>query len=370
MIYAYCTQCRIRIDRCTNAGSHRAANRILWVVDLILGGRGGQRIRERKFVTKELAEARERELQVDYQRGELNLKKDDNIRFHFIVDKYYSEHCLVFNRNPERSTKYRLENIKTFIGNPLIKNIHRQTLKDLQAKMSLEMEASTVNRQFNIIKAIFYKAIEWGFIKDNPAEFITRLPENDPIPRFLDKQEIDQLMRSIKDQNLRDYATILLHTGARPSSIKMVSWDNNDVDMVSKSIWFTTFKGRRKYRYAHPIDDTLYEILIRRASITGKKGLVFDYTNLRKLTEQAIKESKLNACKQPNQFFTIYGLRHCYASHLLMSGASLDEVRRLLGHTDMKMLMKHYGHLTQDYLRKVQSKINLTAYPIELKEAI
>jgi site-specific recombinase XerD len=87
---------------------------------------------------------------------------------------------------------------------------------------------------------------------------------------------------------------------------------------------------------------------------------VFDVTNIRYLAEQAIEDAKLNEGVPDNQHFTIYGLKHCYASHLIMNGASLHEVGELLGHTDDKMVRKHYAHLTQDYLRKVQAKVNLT----------
>ncbi len=89
-------------------------------------------------------------------------------------------------------------------------------------------------------------------------------------------------------------------------------------------------------------------------------GKVLDTSNLRKLSELAINRSGINQGRSKEELFTIYGLKHCYASHLLMNGATIFDVAKLLGHTDTAMIVRHYGHLTQEHLRSVQAKINLT----------
>lgn len=364
-VFAYCQQCATPAVRCQNA-EHRKGH--IWKADFWVGGRTGKRYRIEK-PTKAEAKAFEEQLRTDYNRGNLSLVSK-KMKFFDLMDRYYQEHCLRFNHNPNSSTVYVIEKIKESIGNRWLEEVSRSFLKSLQNSLLEKVSPATINRRFNVIKAALNKAVEWEIIKENPCDHISSLPEKKSLIRFLTREEIDRLLAASKSKVLTDYMTVLLHTGARPSSIENCSFDKGDVDLPNRIIWFETYKGNKGeiHRYPHPIDKTLYKLILERMQVTQGRGSVFDTRNIRRLAEKAIKRSKINEGKSEEHRFTIYGLRHCYASHLLMSGASLDEVRRLLGHTDTKMLIKHYGFLTQEYLRQVQSKINLTeTKPAQLK---
>jgi integrase len=45
-----------------------------------------------------------------------------------------------------------------------------------------------------------------------------------------------------------------------------------------------------------------------------------------------------------------HGLRHTYASRLAMRGVPLAVIAKQLGHTDTRMVEKHYGHLSPSYV--------------------
>jgi integrase len=51
----------------------------------------------------------------------------------------------------------------------------------------------------------------------------------------------------------------------------------------------------------------------------------------------------------PASFHT---LRHTYASLSIMAGAPLLVVATNLGHSDTRMVEKHYGHLAADYVAR------------------
>ncbi len=46
------------------------------------------------------------------------------------------------------------------------------------------------------------------------------------------------------------------------------------------------------------------------------------------------------------------GLRHTWASLAVMNGVPLLVVARNLGHSDTRMVEKHYGHLATSYVRE------------------
>lgn len=362
---------------CSNVSAHKKF--VKWTADVHFK-RNGSRLRK-TFLSQELALTQERQWHTDYERGELLPPQAEACLFGSLADKYWLEHAKVEGRHPERTTFYTVEKAKEWIGfnrkiSPLSDDelkAFKNDMRGLQRRLRGEgLAGSTVNRYFNIIRSILKRGQEWGLIKINPCEFVGRVQQEEPAPRFLEETEINHLLQTASNlsrvaadrrKRLLDYMTVILHTGARPSSIADCSFDNGDVDLTNRIIWFTTYKGgrqRKKHRYPHPIDDVLLSIISQRVEVTNKRGSVFDCLGLRELEVAVINESRINEGKTDKQLFTMYGLKHCYVSHLLMSGASLLDVAKLLGHTDGRMIEKHYGHLTMSHLRKVQEKVNLT----------
>lgn len=59
----------------------------------------------------------------------------------------------------------------------------------------------------------------------------------------------------------------------------------------------------------------------------------------------------LAACRAAKiGLMTFHELRHSYASRFVMSGAHLNVVAAQLGHSDTRMVEKHYGHMSSSYV--------------------
>lgn len=61
-----------------------------------------------------------------------------------------------------------------------------------------------------------------------------------------------------------------------------------------------------------------------------------------------MREANERAKLKPSISF--HGLRHTWASRAVMNGVPLMVVAKNLGHTDTRMVEKHYGHLAPGYI--------------------
>ncbi len=78
----------------------------------------------------------------------------------------------------------------------------------------------------------------------------------------------------------------------------------------------------------------------RRGRPRGGKGWIYRY-NPKKVWARICKQ----VVKAGGKAITMYGMRHSFASNLLIAGVSDVKVGRWLGHSDTRMVHKHYGHL-------------------------
>ncbi len=69
--------------------------------------------------------------------------------------------------------------------------------------------------------------------------------------------------------------------------------------------------------------------------------------NIRRSFRSAVEGAKLDATE-----ITPHTLRHTAASWMVQAGISLKEVADFLGHSDTRMVEKHYSHLSPDYLKR------------------
>jgi integrase len=78
---------------------------------------------------------------------------------------------------------------------------------------------------------------------------------------------------------------------------------------------------------------------------------------IRSAWEQALKKAAI-------EDFRFHDLRHCAASYLAMSGASLSEIAEILGHKTLAMV-KRYAHLSDSHKHAVIDRMNKTFLDLE-----
>jgi integrase len=174
--------------------------------------------------------------------------------------------------------------------------------------------------------------------------------ENNQRLRFLSETEVEALLNACT-QHLKPIVETALLSGMRRGELLSLKWEQ----IRNGFIYLTETKSGKAQQI--PINDRLALVL---RELRGKNQLksqyVFCDSQGRRFYE--VKRSFVSACKRAGlEDFRFHDLRHTFASHLVMAGASLKAVQELLGHADLKMTMR-YAHLSHEHLKDSVNLLN------------
>ena len=183
-----------------------------------------------------------------------------------------------------------------------------------------------------------------GYIKKNLAPLVKSPPEfaRSKPPKFLRSKEVQKLFGNLDlsvSKDLRTYATMHLvyYLGLRPREVSMITLD--DISFRQKEIFI---RSRKNYSPAHlPLpDDTIKAIT---AYIVGGRPkskhrtlflqLVPPYNPVN--TNNDVTYHIRDCMQKNNLSASTYWLRHSYAQNLLESGASIYEIKEMMGHSSI-----------------------------------
>src|SRR5262249_51018036 len=153
--------------------------------------------------------------------------------------------------------------------------------------------------------------------------------------------------RTSRNADLADLVEFSLYTGLRQSEVLHLTWDR--VERSRGVILLEQTKSGRRREV--PLNARADAVLLRRGKTD--EGLVFGvtrYAHVRSAWECAVKRAKLVD-------FHWHDLRHTFASWAVQRGASLQEVKDLLGHASLAMTLR-YAHLAPERLRAAVARLD------------
>jgi site-specific recombinase XerD len=248
--------------------------------------------------------------------------------------------------------------LKHFTGFITAEKLSAVTASKLEAYKAHRREQgvkpSTINRELNTIKAMFNKAVAWNALAQNPAKSVQKFKEGRKQVRYLSKEEVLTILNAA-DEGLRAILETFLLTGLRRDELIHLNWA--DVNFKNKVLSVQTKDGwhPKDYEVRHiPMTPRLLEVLSRLPKTDGPiftnnggkplNGIVLSAAFRRLIRRCGIKQA------------SIHTLRHTFASHLIMSGADLYTVQKLLGHSSIKTT-EIYAHLAPDFLRAALDRL-------------
>jgi integrase len=214
----------------------------------------------------------------------------------------------------------------------------------------LKRSGATVNRylaSISVCLSYAVKTLQW--LEKNQCENMQKPSESKGRVRFLSDDERIALLKACEAHADLYLAVILaLSTGARQSEVMSLRY--GQVDFTRKIITLNDTKNGDKR--ALPLVGKAFELLQQRAKVRAlNDDRVFpssqlakksDYINLRQPWEKALKQAGIVD-------FHWHDLRHTSASYMAMSGVSLVEISKILGHRTMQMVSR-YSHLSEGHI--------------------
>ena len=174
--------------------------------------------------------------------------------------------------------------------------------------------------------------------------------------RFL-KQEEQVALVSACPPDFRALVRGALLTGCRYGELSRLKCRDYDPNPQNPTVFIAESKsGKPRHVYLPKEGKILFDEL---TADSDPESFVFTRVNNKRksrieLGSQWGRDDQVPcmnaACKATGLKITFHELRHTYASTLVNSGCPLQVVAHQLGHSNTKMVEKHYGHLAPSYI--------------------
>jgi integrase len=201
---------------------------------------------------------------------------------------------------------------------------------------------ASVNRELAGLKRLFNLASEWGFHKGrNPVKGVRFLDENNLKLRTLSGAEEAKLL-SYCAPYMQDLVVFAINTGLRLGEILNLTW--KEVDLENGVLTLLIRKNRRMLDV--PLNEKAFKVVNGWYGVRKCQYVFYNpetggqWKDLWLGLKKACRKSELDD-------ITWHTFRHTFASRLIAGGADLVTVKKLLGHSDIKITMR-YAHTNHE----------------------
>jgi integrase len=216
---------------------------------------------------------------------------------------------------------------------------------------TLRKRRDTANRVFTDLRSLLNRAYKRGKIESRAAwERVDRLKDAAQPKREYLRQDEAKAFVAACPKDFRNLVYVALATGARYG--ELCSLPVSAFDLKQKTV---TIKQSKTGTLKH-VALTDREAKFFSALTHGRRRDEFmllrdDGEQWGKSHQQHRMEAVLKAAKikRPVRF---HDLRHTLASLLIQNGASIEVIANQLGHSSTAVTVKHYAHLSPDYIGK------------------
>ena len=250
-------------------------------------------------------------------------------------------------------TKRRIEQWLDGLANaaPMVRTAPGKPQKRREADNSTEgarRRKSSANRILTVLKAAFNHAYADGKVSSDEAwRNVKAFREVDAARvRYLNDDESRRLVNACTP-DFRPMVQAALLTGCRYGEITALKVTDYNADAGTLHIRISK-SGKPRHVVLTDEGRGFFD-----TATAGKSGSAHIFTRPDGEAWGRSHQQRpfIAACKVAKvDPLTFHELRHSYASRLVMNGAPLAVIAAQLGHSDTRMVEKHYGHLCPNYI--------------------
>jgi len=202
----------------------------------------------------------------------------------------------------------------------------------------------TVNFDVFTLKMLFRRLVRARILRDNPTETIKQLSEVLPPFHVITENEEAKFLFA-GPQPLRDIATIMIETGMCPG--ELYNPRRNDVNLEKNYLQVVKGKTSASRRRVYFTDKAHKVLEYRLQKFDGEYLFPQNDIDGQQATS-SIYALHLETVRKLGFDFRLYDCRHTFASRALEKGTDLITLASILGHANLKMVMR-YAHPSEKH---------------------
>ncbi len=311
-----------------------------------------------KFPEMSIEQARQEAQKVttDLLKGKNPNEEKKKLRAETTLEEMFSEYMNRYSKHNNKTWKSDERDVPRFLGHLFprkLSAISKHEIQIIHEKIRQDNGLYQANRLLDRIKAIYNKAIEWGWEGVNPAYGVKKFKEKSR-DRFLHPDELPRFFESLDSESndtIRDYVYVSLFTGARKSNVLAMKWDEIHIE---RKEWLIPETKNGEPLRVHLVE-TVIDILQSRLEKYGNKEWVFEGAGVsgHLMEPKAGWKRILNRANIKD--LRIHDLRRTLGSWQAATGANSFMIGKSLGHKNSQSTAV-YARLNIDPVRESVEK--------------